>query len=263
MKTILVLSSILLASYIGTALAQSNVEQCADVIYEAAGNLVGVDSFVPADRGGMIVSEACKTWPYSGNVILSAFAYDLGTNYQKNLLVAMMERSSGKVIGSYRSTIGEDAITEVDASSLSLDTARYKLSKQVRAFGMRFNSAAIGASCGEAHWNDELTLFVPDDKNLRPILNIFMYRQRALKGCLSVQSSEAVWEDALLRISVAKTTANGFADLLVTATITTSSNDNLLLLETGNKARIERRTLHYDGKSYQRGSNVPWWLAAY
>jgi hypothetical protein len=102
---------------------------------------------------------------------------------------------------------------------------------------------------------------VPEGRTLRPVLRLNMYRQLATKGCLSVWSKDAVWDDAKLTIDIGKTRSHGYADLLVTAKITTDANDG----ENHGASRVEHQVMRYDGEQYQRqppakGETTPWWM---
>lgn len=241
------------------AFAQDRVDKCATHIYETVRHNMKISAFSPIQDGGNVISAACRTWPYKTNSLLAAFAYDDGVKYEKRLAIAEIDKKTKRVVSSYRRVIGEDAVTEVGEYSLKLDTAKYQLSNNSRAFGVRFNSSAHGANCGEAYWGDELTLMVPEKKTFRPVLSLNLYQQRWLKGCPAA-TSEALWEDAILTVSMANTSTNGFHDIVVTAKITVNVEGEGTT--TGNhKDRIERHTLRYDGTTYQKGQPVPWWLA--
>jgi hypothetical protein len=207
--------------------------------------------------GSKVVSGACKAWPDDPSLTLAAVAYDSGTADEKSLLVAMVQKEPQRVIASYETSILEDAVTEVGANSLQLDTAPYRLAANTRAFGVRFESTARGASCGEASWNDELTLYVPAGQELLPVLTLSMWKMRALKGCLSAWSPEAILETVTLTLSVAKTTSHGFADLLATAAVSTSANDETTRVA---KPRTEHYVLRYNGNEYQKDGKARWWL---
>lgn len=258
LKTIDLLAVMVLSLLSGAAFAEIRGDKCVPDVYETVSRSMKISEFSPRqDGGGNVVSAACRTWPYKTSLLLAAFAYDDGVEYEKRLLVAVVDEKTKRVISSYRSVIGEDAITEVGGDSLRLDTARYQLANDVRAFGVRFNSSAHGANCGEAYWGNELTLFVPERKTLSPVLSLSLYQQRWLKGC-PASTSQALWEDAMLTVSMADTSTNGFHDIVVTAKITVNADGT----PTGNhRDRIERHTLHYDGTTYQKGQSVPWWLA--
>lgn len=240
-----------------SAFALEKEDKCTPDVYEIIKHNMKIRESSPKRGDGNVVSSVCKIWPYKTNLLLTAFAYDEGVEYEKKLLISVIDNDTKSVINSFRETINEDALTGVGEHSLKLDTARYQLSDKTRAFGIRFNSSAGGASCGEAYWGDELTLFVPEGKNLRLVTRLNLYQQRWHKGCPAAIES-ALWEDAVLTISMANTSTNGFYDLVVTAKITVNSEG----MPTGNlKNRVEHYTLHYDGKRYKKGKTaVPWWL---
>lgn len=237
--------------------AQTREETCAPDVYKAVKQHLKIKEFAPRKDSGNVISAACRIWPYKNNQLLAAFAYDEGIEYEKRLLVLILDEKTKGVISSFRGDIGEDAVTEVDEYSLKLDTARYQLGESARAFGIRFTSSARGASCGEGYWGNELTLFVPEGKSLRPVATLNLYQQRWLEGCPAA-TSHALWEDAMLTVGMGETSTNGLFDLVVTAKITVNSmgasTQNL-------KDRTERHTLRYDGKFYKKGKSVPWWLA--
>ncbi|WP_417068736.1 hypothetical protein [Niveibacterium terrae] len=240
----------------GSVQARSEEKTCVPEVYEAVmTDLKTVE--LSSGEGGNVVSESCKIWPYDERFILAALAYDAGEEYEKQLVVAVIDRKSWRVSSHYKKTVDEDAATEFGAGSLRIDTARYQLADGVRAFAVRFDSSSMGPSCGEASWSDELTLFVPEGKQLRPVLNLAMNKQKSFSGCLSTESSNAVWENAKLTIGVGTTRTNGLSDLQVTAKITADSNGPRL---GKHKNRTEQQVFHYDGKVYRGEKNVPWWL---
>jgi len=237
--------------------------ECHKNIFQIIGNHVNIEEYTSRSEEGVVVADSCKIWPYRPTITLAAFAHEINSPNDaplKDMIVAMIDNKTNQIISSLQTIVGEDALTEIDSSSLELDTARYQLSDKVRAFGLRFHSSALGASCGEANWNNQLTLFVPEGKKLRPMLSIYMYQQRSLKGCLSVFLPDAVWENAEITLGMKKTYTNDLADILVTAKISPDFNES----NTENiKARTETYTLKYDGHKYVTASKVPWWLNFY
>jgi hypothetical protein len=232
-------------------------EQCTEEVREVIRVYLKLENFTPRSRDGIIISESCKSWPYKPGVWLTAFAYDSGVEYEKKLIIAMISKASKQIISKYQRIIDEDAITEVGDYSLRLDTARYQLSNNTRAFGLRFNSAAVGASCAEGNWGDELTLFIPEGKSLRPVLNIALYKQESIQGCLSTQVPNAIWRDASLTISLDESGTNGFRNLKLTANITHHSNgESTAKMMNG----PEYFKLHYNGTNYEAGKRPPWWV---
>jgi hypothetical protein len=248
--------AVLMLLFCAGAWAASAETECADAVYAAIGYDLHLEDF--AERAqqdkNFIVSKACKPWPYKPELTLAALAYDAGVENKKELVVAIIDKKK-RVVGSIQWKIGEDALAELGEHSLGFDTARYQLAEGVRAFGLRFRSSTIGASCGEANWGDQLTLLVPNGKSLRPVLSLYKNLARSIKGCLS--DPHAIWEEATLAIRIENAHTNGFHDLRVTANITLNSNgapiDHM-------KPRVEHVIFRYDGKRYKPSGKTPWWL---
>lgn len=215
-----------------------------------------------------LMAEVCKPWPKGRDIVLTAVAYTQrqtgaqppdAADDEKTLLVAMVDTRSGHVLASHQQTVLEDALVAIGPHSLSLDTARYQLSDKVRAFGLRFNSSAMGASCPEASWGDELTLFIPQGKALEPVLHLAMLRQRAVTACISAQAEGALWEVADLTLAVLPSRTNGLADLRVTATIRREASDDRVPPAA---VTIEHAVLRHGPAGYQASGSRPWWLGS-
>lgn len=229
-----------------SAISKSNDYKCLEDIHGAVSRHLGVDNFL-----SRVVDDACKPWPYDRKFLLAAMAYDAGNEYEKSLVVAVIERKTLRVISTYRGVIGEDAVTEAGAGSLQLDTAKYQLSADVRAFGLRFTSRARGPSCADgANW-DELTLFIQEEDRLRPVFWKPMQSQEALRGCIGSATGHDVWKYQMRTISVAGTTSNGFADLLITETTTVDGNMEPMPKDIDVKKRARSYLMKYDGKEYR------------
>ncbi len=193
---------------------------CSDVIVKSVGNHFNLDNFsYPASgmypstkNGGLIVAGICKPWPANNSRIIAAFAYDAGVEFEKQLLLAVIDAPSNRVIAFYRGTIPEDAASEVNADSLRLDTARYILSKTTRAFGLRTSTFRDRCSY-EGGFDDQLTLYVIDGKQLRPILSETMWQWRRYGAGNPCGGEDVPTIDAKTFISVENTSSNGFADL--------------------------------------------------
>ena len=209
------------------ALAQSRQDEgarrCSDAVVERLGKHFRLSHFAypeqgmypSVENGGLLVAGTCKPWPTDKSKVIAAFAYDGGTEDEKQLLLAVVEGSSNRVIASYKSVIPEDAATEVSSHSLKLDTARYTLSKETRAFGLRINT--FRERCiYEGGLNDELTLFVVDGQTIRPVLTETMnhWSYDAGNRC---SGEDVPRTEANVLISVEPTVSNGFADLRLTA----------------------------------------------
>lgn len=231
---------------IGNAWALTNDQECAEDIFDISARYLNLKNFTYKSKNDVVVAAACKASPTNPNLILSVFAYDSAIKDEKNLLVAIIDEKRNQIVSSYKSVMNQDFSIQFSENSFKLDTGRYQLSDKVRAFGVRFDSAAI-SSCGEeGGQNDNLTLFVQEGKKLSAVFDMYMYSYRLIEGIRCNPNSEAIMENAYLTGAVQRNSTNGFADLLLTAKI--------------DRNRVEHHLLRYDGKSYQTGSQKPWWL---
>lgn len=194
---------------------------------------------------------ACKPWPDDPAQTVIAMAYldpgDTAVEGERHphLLLAKADSRSGRLLERYDSDFEEDASVAVGSDSLWLDTARYRLSPTVRAFGVVFHSVARGASCPEAGFDNLLTLVVPaGEGKLRPVLNTYLDQWRTLKG--SVCSAEPGFEQEVshLTLELGRGRSNGFADLVITSRVSDGETEN------GKPLRTVKRTLRYDGERY-------------
>lgn len=217
--------------------------RCSQTIVQQLARHFGLKHFAyPADgmypsgeNGGLIVAGVCKEWPADPSKVLAAFAYDAGSQYEKQLLLAVIDHP-GRIAASYKGVIPEDAASEVSASSLSLDTARYQLSGTVRAFGVRLQTFRDRCTY-EGGFDDELTLFVIAGKTLRHVLTETM-RHWTYGSGNRCGGEEAPRTETNIVISVAPTTSHGFADLRLTA-------------HRSDKKKPLSATVSYDGERYE------------
>ena len=106
--------------------------QCREEIVRNVGKHFHLDYFSPptngfypsVENGGLIYSSTCKAFPNNKSIIISAFAYDAGIESEKELLVALLDASNNKVLNSYKEAISEDAVTQINENSLTLDSKR-------------------------------------------------------------------------------------------------------------------------------------------
>ena len=237
------LATVLVACLLSaTALAQTRADVCAPDVYEAVKQHLQIDRFAPRRDDGNVIAAACRIWPHQPDSLLAAFAYDEGVEYEKRLIVLVLDAKTKRVVSSARHVIGEDAIIAVGEHSLAL---------------VIFQSGARGASCGQGYWGNELTLFLPEGSTLRPVAVLNLSFTRWLEGCPATANDRALWEDAQLTVRVGTTRINGLFDLIVTASIGVSAMN---VSPGRRKDRVERHTLRYDGKVYTRGKAAPWWL---
>ncbi|CAB3750032.1 multidrug ABC transporter ATPase [Burkholderia sp. MSh2] len=230
-------------------------QPCPDDTVTAIARWAGIASarIATRDADRLVVASACKVMPNAPETTIAAVAFDSlpkGRNpdeSDKLQVVALIE--GGKVVAAERKVIEEDATTEIGEHSYRIDTAPYRLSPDVRAFGVVFMSSARGASCPDADASDELTLWVRDGARIRPVFGT------NLSGWVSVEGEacgpgvgDASSEAARMTIAVEKTSTRGFADLSITAHVTKTQRKDGNYSDTG--TRTARTIVRYDGKSY-------------
>ena len=210
---------------------------------------------------GLIAAAACKAMPNAPGTTIAAIAFGIShekmsgyADGYKLQVIALVE--AGKVVAATQSILEEDAATAV--GSYRIDTARYILSKDVRAFGVVFYNSAPGPSCpeqGQIDENEYLTLFIREGERLRAMFVTHLYEWNLIDGgSCSLDNKDARRESARMIIGVEKTSSHGFADLSITAHVTEmlfKHNEGVSV--TGK--RTIRRVLKYDGQSYGKGYN--------
>ncbi|MCL2162059.1 MAG: multidrug ABC transporter ATPase [Betaproteobacteria bacterium] len=214
----------------------------------------------------MIAAAACKAMPNAPSTMIAVIAFD--TNHEerepvgtgkKTQVVALVE--AGKVVAANRSTIIEDSGFAV--GSYLIDTARYILSRDVRAFGVVLYSSAHGNRCFEAHTDEYLSLWIREGEHLRAIFGTNLYGWNSLDGPLDRRCTQNAndddtvrTEEARMTIGVEKTSSHGFADLSITAHVTEHYSGD----ESVTGKRTVRKAVKYNGQSY--GFNALrtfWW----
>jgi hypothetical protein len=244
MKNYKTLLASLLFCFIPSAFAQlpfvSDEDRCSNATVQSVGKHFELDYFAYPDtsetKSGRIKAGVCKTWPVNQSRMIAAFAYDDGTQDEKKLYVAVLDSKKNQVVASYVGVIMEDAATVVLSDSLMIDTARYALSKDTRAFGVRLNNFKDRCTY-EGGFNDELTLFVVKDKEISPVLKETMSHWIYDDGN-RCSGDEVGRTDAIIKVSIEQTRSNGFADIKLTA----KRNDNKKSIST---------ILKYNGESYE------------
>ncbi|VWB49895.1 multidrug ABC transporter ATPase [Burkholderia aenigmatica] len=240
----------LLALAAASAVQAADNQACDDATVVAVARWAGITNarLAARDTNRLVVASACKVMPNAPETTIAAVAFDSlpksknPDESNKLQVVALVE--DGKVVAAERSVVQEDAATEIGASSYRIDTAPYRLSPDVRAFGVVFTSSARGPSCPDANTSDELTLWVREGNRLRAVFGT------NLAGWVNTDDKHAVCspgiaDDAIvsatMTIGVEKTTSHGFADLSITARVDPPQRKD---------KRPVRTTVRYDGKSY-------------
>ena len=261
-KTTLNVALLICSGFSQCSRAQSQTDtdahRCADAIVEQVGRHFHLTDFSyptnrtaqDAERGGRVIAGVCRNWPGNIGRVIVAFAYDAEVEYEKKLLVAVLDSATHRVIAAYQDVIGEDAATQVSSSSLTLDLAPYKLSATTRAFGLRVNTFQDRCSF-EGGFDNELTLFVVTGKALRPVLSETISRWRNARGN-RCGGEEVERVESNVVISVEPRSTQGFADLRFTA-------------KPSDKRKPVQAVVKYNGSRYDlqpwRTVFDPWWEA--
>ncbi|RQU95821.1 multidrug ABC transporter ATPase [Burkholderia cenocepacia] len=228
---------------------------CSDETVTAIARWAGIASarIATRDADRLVVASSCKAMPNAPQTTIAAVAFDSlpksknPDESDKLQVVALVE--GGKVVAADRSVVEEDAATEIGESSYRIDTAPYRLSPDVRAFGVVFTSSARGPSCVDAYPENDLTLWIRDGARLRPVFGTNLHGWVATTGtACGPDTSDLRSESAHMTIAVEKTSHNGFADLSITAHVTDMESDDDNGSATGK--RTVRTIVKYDGKSY-------------
>jgi len=209
--------------------------------------LAALRTTLPISPNDNILASACKPWPDDKSRMLVAIAYEPAApetglqEFQAPFYVAMVNAETFQVISRYQSKIEGDATTDIHGMSFWLDTARYYLNKDTRAFGLRIRSFHDRCTY-EGGFDNELKLFVIEGFNIRPVLqglylSVWNREGQSCGGEPANGDVAEVTRSVALSLSVEPTRTNDYADLLITAT------------RVENK-RTEAVKVRYNGKEY-------------
>jgi hypothetical protein len=204
----------------------------------------------PSDS--VLVAAACKVNPANRGQTIVAVAYDAREEYEKNLILALVDSSRHRVTADYQGRIDEDAATRVDSGSLWIDTAAYVLAPGVRALGLDVTSGYM-PNCGDGGTGAKRSLYVQAGKHIRPVLeglymSSWQFIQRGQDRCnaQAAPDTPSIIDRTGLTLSIGDGSSNGYRDLRVDVVSQRDGGD-------GGKPRSEppaHYTLHYDGKRY-------------
>lgn len=198
--------------------------------------------------------SVCRDWPaYPQLTItaLSTFVPDPVNGHGSrvgsyNLNLAVVTAGIAKPLATYdqRSMFLSDAIA---LESLELDTARYKLAPDVRAFGVRAHFK--GSSRVNPLDETLLSLYVREGDKLRPVLDrllVYSFSGEWDGNCAGERS------ETVRTLEMGKTSSHGYADIMVRSV--TSSLSGVGPRETCESKTSHEKpvltTLRYDGKTY-------------
>lgn len=142
------------------------------------------------------------------------------------------------------------ALTEdaVRINEIRIDTARYKLAADARAFGVRI--VRQGSSRVNPYSNETLSLYLPQGPKLAKVLDgLETTLERGEWDATCAGSFETVRGS----LSIARSTSNGFADLLLrqTRSQTRSSAQGDECVTQERPAKFSSTMLRYDGTVYR------------
>ena len=174
-------------------------------------------------------------------LVVLAYALPGHVKYDDDLPyhLALMQLPSMKVLNHYKGKIVEDASQWVDDGYFTIDTARYELSKSVRAFALREGGFHESGAMDHGA-EDKFTLYLLGrNGGIRPIFSIpymrfWWYDDDQNKG--QYKENARIGKIA---IDVQDTETNGFRDLMATAS---EENTNRIIF---------KHLLQYDGSTYQ------------
>ena len=244
----------------------ANSQACSDETVTAVARWAGIASarIATRDADRLVVASACKVMPNAPGTTIAAVAFDSlpksknPDESSKLQVVALVE--GVKVVAADRSVIQEDAAIQIGENSYRIDTAPYRLSPDVRAFGVVFSSTAHGPSCPDAYMENELTLWIREGARVRPVFGTNLNGWVATTGtACGPDTSDLRSESARMTIAVEKTSHNGFADLSITAHVMNAESNDDKQPDAGK--RTVRTVVKYDGKSYGSDMYRDFWYS--
>lgn len=165
-------------------------------------------------------------------------------DYNINLFVFQIEASSGKVIRKLKQPVVTHQMGALDG--IKIDTAAYRLAKDVRAFGVRVfqtNGSRVGNRSAE-----DLSLFVMQGQYILPVLSgmlTYDHYQDWSDGC------EGTFTDIENTIAVKNKNNHSYADLVVVES--TNVEDRKEIKEdciSKNKTTKKTYIIKFNGNTY-------------
>ncbi|KAF1037213.1 MAG: hypothetical protein GAK33_03146 [Burkholderia lata] len=256
----------LLALAAAPAVHAADNQPCGDDTVTAIARWAGIASarIATRDADRLVVASSCKVMPNAPETTIAAVAFDSlpksknPDESNKLQVVALVE--GGKVVAADKSVVQEDAAIQIGENSYRIDTAPYRLSPDVRAFGVVFSSTAHGPSCPDAYMENELTLWIRESARIRPVFGTNLNGWVATTGtACGPDTSDLRSESARMTIAVEKTSHNGFADLSITAHVMNADSNDDKQPDAGK--RTVRMVVKYDGKSYGSDMYRDFWYS--
>ncbi|WP_448682650.1 PA3715 family protein [Pseudomonas nicosulfuronedens] len=242
----------LLALAGSAAAAERAAQPCDDATLQTLAGLLGQPGWQAPQSGAAtpVVAAACKPWPDDPQLQVVAVAYSAAGDKADpgernlNLLVGQLDTRSGKLVTRFDDSIGEDAMVEIDSSSLWLDTARYRLAPETRGFGLIIGSVARGASCPDAWSYDDFSLYAPQGDQLKEVFRTYLRQWTTLEG-QTCSSERTVIERSQITLAMGQESHHGYTDLIISAKVQREAAG-----EDVGAPKTVRTTVSYDGTRY-------------
>ncbi|WP_166222768.1 hypothetical protein [Pseudomonas atagonensis] len=193
----------------------------------------------------------CVVWPAFPNQAISVkstYLADSGGDDAGvlDLDLAIVNASDAKPIATYRKpgAYNSDAVRFDD---VRIDTGRYRLAPDIRAFGLR--SKFEHSSSATPYEKTDLALYVREGNTLRPVLEglvVFKNHGEFMSDC------EGYMKKTRRTLEIGSTSHNGFADLIIT-TSGSKTKDTKAGSQCVSKTTDLKKTqitLTYDGQQY-------------
>ncbi|WP_157940901.1 hypothetical protein [Agrobacterium bohemicum] len=192
----------------------------------------------------------CRVWPANPHLTLVAVpliksANEDGTVGDLELLVVDTSSLAVKQRLLLANRMNDDAIA---IRSLEFDTARYKLTKEQAAFGLRIS--ASNNSRANPYNGVSLWLYVLEGSSIRPVVDGMVVSETTGESDTNCATEFKARQTTL---SMAPTTNHGFADISAVETNTTTTNfvgKDRACDETSITDKPQKLRLIYDGRQY-------------
>lgn len=193
----------------------------------------------------------CKVWPAVQNQAIAAtstYLADPGDDEAGvfDLDLAIVNASNANPIATYRKpgAYNSDAVRFAD---LRIDTARYQLAPQIRAFGLR--SRFSHSSQANPYEKTDLALYVREGNALRPVLEGLVVAKSSGEF---VNDCQGDLKKIRRSVEVGPASHHGLADLIVTTRGSKTKNTRSGQACVSNTTPLKQTqiTLTYDGAQY-------------
>ncbi|WP_415763415.1 hypothetical protein [Pseudomonas sp. CP4] len=199
----------------------------------------------------------CKVWPAVQNQAIAVKSTYLADADDEDVGVfdldlAIVNASNAKPIATYRKpgAYNSDAVRFDD---LRIDTARYRLAEDVRAFGLR--SKFVHSSHAIPYEKTDLALYVREGNQLRPVLEgLVVYKNNGeFSG-----DCEGYLKQVRRTVEIAESSHHGLADLIVTSRGSKMKNtqSGKECLSKTTHLKTTQVSLIYDGQQYVVPENL-------